>query len=115
MILADTSIWVAHLKTKGGHRELIAALEGGDVASHPFVEGELLLAGAPTDQILAGVEMLPVEPHAEVADFFRTLSKPVRGIGWVDAHLIFSALLHTRHLLTLDRPQAELFQQLIRA
>ena len=39
MILVDTSIWVAHLRT--GNVYLKSALEEGDVACHPFIIGEL--------------------------------------------------------------------------
>ncbi len=112
MILADTSVWVAHLKQKGGHAELIAALEQGVAACHPFVEGELLLAGAPVKELLGGVVMLPVEPHHEVADFFSRLPKPVRRIGWIDAHLIYSALVGRCDLLSRDTPQRQLFERL---
>lgn len=109
MILADTSIWVAHLKQPGGHPELIAALEQGVVASHPFVAGELLLAGAPVGELLSGVPMLPMAPHREVCAFVEGQEKPVRRIGWVDAHLIYSALVHHCLLLTRDGPQLRLF------
>ncbi len=112
MILADTSVWVAHLKQPGGHKTLIAALENDIVISHPFVEGELALSGAPVGPLLAGVSALPVAPHAEVRAFVDKLKKPVRRIGWVDAHLIYSALVHRCELLTRDGPQAALFRSL---
>ena len=102
MLLADTSVWVAHLKQPQGHAELIAGLEQGIVTTHPFVEGELLLSGAPVGVLLAGVPFLPVAPHNEVRAFLETLRKPVRGIGWVDVHLAYSALVHRQRLLTRD-------------
>ncbi len=39
MILADTSVWVDHLRK--GSRELSTLLNDGLVACHPFVIGEL--------------------------------------------------------------------------
>ena len=102
MILADTSIWIAHLKQPGGHAELIAMLEDGTVCTHPFVEGELLLGGAPVAELLGGVEHLPIAPHGEVVEWLADRVRPVRGVGWVDAHLVYSALVHQRRLLTLD-------------
>ena len=102
MLLADTSAWVAHLKQPDGHAELIAGLEQGIVTTHPFVEGELLLSGAPVGDLLAGVPILPCAPHHEVRAFVRTLQRPIRGIGWVDAHLAYTALVNRQRLLTLD-------------
>ena len=39
MLLADTSVWIDHLRRPSGN--LIAALEGDIVLMHPFVVGEL--------------------------------------------------------------------------
>ena len=39
MILVDTSVWIDHLRWPDA--ELGTALERGDVATHPFVIGEL--------------------------------------------------------------------------
>ena len=114
MILADTSIWVAHLRQPGGHPELIAALEEGTVSTHPFVEGELLLGGGPVDELLGGVARLPVEPHREVLGWIRQLARPVQGIGWVDAHLVYSALVHQQRLMTLDRRLGEFYRGVAR-
>jgi len=63
VILADTSIWIAHLRQRNGHPELISALEGGVVACHPFVQGELLLAGTPVDDLLSGIHMANPPAH----------------------------------------------------
>ena len=108
----DPSIWVAHLKQAGGHLDLIAALEAGVVVGHPFVPGELVLAGAPVDSLFAGVPMLPIAPHEEVVEFVARMPKPVRQIGWVDMHIVYSALVHHCDLLTGDRPRANLHGRL---
>ena len=39
MILADTSLWVGHLRSSS--RELTSALTSGEVLGHPHVTGEL--------------------------------------------------------------------------
>ena len=51
---------------------------------------------------LGGVEHLPLAPHGEVLEWLAARTRPFRGIGWVDAHLVYSALVHRRRLLTLD-------------
>lgn len=112
MILADTSVWVSHLKNPTGHAALIAALEAGAVCGHPFVQGELLLAGAPVEELFRGVPMVPLAAHREISDFVAGLPKPVRRIGWVDMHLVYSALAHRCDLLTTDGPQGHLFASL---
>jgi predicted nucleic acid-binding protein len=111
VILADTSVWVAHLKQPNGHPDLVAALEQGVAVGHPLVEGELLLSGAPVDALLSGVAMLPMAPHAEVRAFVEQLGRPVHRIGWIDVHLVYSALVHHCKLLTGDGPQRELFRR----
>jgi hypothetical protein len=102
LTLIDTSAWTAHLKTRGGHPGVIAALESATASSHPFIEGELMLAGAPASELLGGVEMLALEPHAEVRAFVGRMQPRPSRIGWVDAHLLYSALVHGHELLTLD-------------
>ena len=99
-ILVDTSVWVGFLKV--GDERLTAWLRDGLVATHPFVEGELLLAGAPVDVLLAGVAWVPVAPHEEVRDWVRALPA-ARGVGWVDAHLAYSARIGRLRLATHDR------------
>jgi predicted nucleic acid-binding protein len=39
MMLADTSVWIGHLRS--GDTELSAVLENGLVVMHPFIAGEL--------------------------------------------------------------------------
>lgn len=111
MILADTSVWVAHLRDPDGDPDLIAALEAGVVTTHPFVEGELVLAGAPVHALLAGVGRLPVSLHAEVVAFAEDVA-PLRGVGWVDVHLLHAALAGRQRLLTHDKTLAAHFARL---
>jgi predicted nucleic acid-binding protein len=41
VILADTSVWVDHLRT--GNRALAELLDAGRILAHPFVIGEIAL------------------------------------------------------------------------
>ena len=95
MILADTSIWVDHLRRDDG--ALRDFLEAGAVLMHPFVIGEIAL-GSLRDRhaVLAPFHRLPrsaVATDAEVSLLIETGRLHGRGIGYVDAHLLAAARL----------------------
>jgi predicted nucleic acid-binding protein len=105
VILADTSVWVEHLRR--GSPALRGALEDGLVVCHPFIVGELALGAlrqrAPILDLLTALETLPVSPHDDVLALVERRALAGRGIGWVDAHLLASALIARTPLWTLDR------------
>ena len=101
MILADTSIWVDHLRS--GDSELANELNRGTVLMHPFIAGELAL-GSMTQRkkILAEIDSLPVARVARVEEVRHLIEQRVlfnRGIGYIDVHLIASVLLTPYTLL----------------
>lgn len=104
MILVDTSVWVAHLR-QGGSR-LAALLEESKVLIHPFVIGELALGNLKQrNEILGLLNSLPtatVATHDEVLLMIEDRDLAGSGIGWVDSHLLASALLSDAALWTLD-------------
>ena len=109
MILVDTSVWVDHLRC--GNDTLRAMLEEGKVLCHPFVLGELACGNLKNrDEILA---LLASLPEARIADQHEVLHLIHRHrlyahrLGWVDAHLLASALLNRSRLWTLDKPLAK--------
>ena len=63
MILADTSVWVDHLRA--GDKALAALLDAGMVLAHPFVIGELALGNLRPREIV--LKSLTDLPHASVA------------------------------------------------
>ena len=106
MILADTSIWVDHLKS--GRRDLIPLLERALVLGHPWVLGELLLGGLRSDAAVPRLfEQLPratVATTAEVLTLIADRGLSGRGIGLVDAQLLAATLLTPdARLWTADR------------
>jgi hypothetical protein len=114
MILVDTSVWIGHLRRRSDR--LAAQLDLGVVACHPFVIGELAL-GTLRDRslILVLLSKLPaVRParHDEVLAFVERRELQGTGIGWVDAHLLASALMDRLPLWTLDRRLAEAARRL---
>ena len=104
MILVDTSVWVDHLRR--GDRELVSALETGEVACHEFVIGELacghISARAEILGLLAALPRAPVVEHEEVLAFIERHDLAGVGIGWLDAHLLASARLGRLELWTRD-------------
>ena len=106
MILADTSVWVDHLR--GGDAELARLLNDGQVLGHPFVLGELALGGlrgrATVLEALAGLPQAVAANHDEVMAFIEARRLWGRGIGLVDAHLLAAvALTPDARLWTRDR------------
>ncbi len=105
IVLADTSVWVA--LWRHGNAQLAALLERNQVALHPFVLGEIALGRiSPRAEVLGRLTRLQVPRvahHAEVLALIERVPLWARGIGWVDAHLLASALLDRLRLLTLDR------------
>ena len=105
MILVDTSVWVDHLRS--GNKTLVSLLHGDEVLTHPFVMGELACGEIRNrGEILGLLANLPsarVADHEEVLAFVDDHRLFGRGIGWIDLHLLASALLSNARLLTLDR------------
>ena len=85
-------------------------LEETAVSTHPFVIGELALGQLhQRDEILKLLDNLPsatVASHDEVMVLIERHELVGTGIGWVDAHLLASALLADNLLWTLDRKLA---------
>jgi predicted nucleic acid-binding protein len=108
VILVDTSVWIEFFRRAPRRADLRGALEADEVLTHPFVIGELVLGGLGRrrSQILADLRLLPALVAArdeEVHALIEAHALAGRGIGWVDAHLLASALLAGVRLWTLDR------------
>lgn len=95
MILIDTSVWVDHLKI--GDAALVATLERGEAAIHPFVCGELALGSLRNrSEVLNYLRHLPelvLASDEEVQAMIEARRIYACGIGYVDAHLLASVLL----------------------
>ena len=93
MILADTSVWVEHLRSND--REFADRLEVNEIAVHPFVIGELMLSGLKAD-VLDYLRSLPpamVAAIEEVATLILAHPLSGRGIGYIDSALLASVRL----------------------
>jgi predicted nucleic acid-binding protein len=105
VILADTSVWVDHLRTASpGFQKLLME---GRILTHPFVIGEIACGNLRQRAVI--LEALQALPSATVTadDEVLRLVEERRlwgmGIGWIEAHLLASALLTGCGLWTLDR------------
>lgn len=107
MVLVDTSVWIRFLYGREPYRrELTRALNLGQVISHELVYGELLIGDTGGQRVLfAAYVHLPkaaLVPHHEVVSFVNHRRLHGRGIGWIDAHLLSSALAGGFQLWTAD-------------
>lgn len=105
MVLADTSVWISHFRT--GNTHFFELLEEGQVISHPFVVGELACGALePRGQILGDLRRLPPAKTAtdeEVLDLIERHHLWGTGLGFIDVHLLTSALLSHAPLWTNDK------------
>jgi predicted nucleic acid-binding protein len=105
MILVDTSVWVEHLRS--GTIGLEALLNDGQVVCHPFIIGELACGNLKNrTEILSLLQDLPVASSAdddEVIQFIEDHKLMGKGLGYIDIHLLMSALLARIPLWTIDK------------
>jgi predicted nucleic acid-binding protein len=116
-VLVDTPVWIRFLANRTPFAaELDRLLAEDAVAGHEFVHGELLLGDrAGRQKLLASyeqMEQVPSVPHNEVVAFVRARKLHGRGIGWVDAHLLASALVARVPLWTADGPLGTIADEL---
>jgi hypothetical protein len=104
MILVDTSVWIEHFRK--GNRVLSELLTRAVVLTHPFVVGELACANlSHRISTLNDLNALPAAvsaTHEEVLRLVEDHNFWGKGIGWIDVHLLASALLSNCSFLTLD-------------
>jgi predicted nucleic acid-binding protein len=105
VIVVDTSVWVDHLRRR--NERLATLLVEGQVLSHPFVVGELacghLRQRAEILGLLARLPPAPLASHDETLRLLDSRSLMGRGLGWIDLHLLASAVLAREPLWTADR------------
>jgi predicted nucleic acid-binding protein len=107
IVLVDTSVWIRFLSNRSPYAaELEGLLSRDEVSGHNFVYGELLSGDrGGRKQLLEDYEQIhqaPVVPHSDVVAFVRARRLHGRGVGWIDAHLLASALVGHLKLWTTD-------------
>ena len=117
IVLVDTSVWIRFLSNRAPYSaELDGFLSRDEVSGHQFVYGELLVgAKGGRKQLLENYEQMhqtPAVPHRDVVEFVRNRRLHGRGIGWIDAHLLASALVGRLKLWTTDPRVATIAREL---
>ena len=114
MTLVDTSVWVNHFRRP--QSTLIKLLEDSSAGMHPFVLGELACGNlkdrALTLGDLARMPEAPLATHGEVLHLLESRRLWGEGLGWVDVHILASALLGGWNLLTADRTMERVARRL---
>jgi len=114
MVLVDTSVWIKHLRS--GNIGLESLLNDGHVVSHLFIVGELACGNLSNrSEILSLLQAIPLANHAEheeVMHFIQNYSLMGKGLGYIDMHLIVSAILTRVPIWTLDKKLKEVSSKL---
>ncbi|HEY5089359.1 MAG TPA: PIN domain-containing protein [Polyangia bacterium] len=107
MVLVDTSVWIRFLSGRAPYADALDdLLRRDEVVGHGLVYGELLIGdlggrvGLLADY--AGLTQASVIPHDELVAFVKARRLHGRGIGWIDAHLLASAVVDRLRLWTAD-------------
>jgi hypothetical protein len=117
MVLVDTSTWIHFLADRAPYAaELDRLLSLDQVVGHDLVYGELLIGDLGGRRKLLEayqqIEQAVSVPHSEVVEFVRFRKLNGRGIGWVDTHLLASALVGRFELWTADSRFAAMAKEL---
>jgi predicted nucleic acid-binding protein len=116
MVLVDTSVWIRFLAGRAPYAaELDRLLSVDEVTAHELVYGELLIGDrGGRRKLLAAYERMhhaAVVPHRDVVAFVSDRGLHGRGVGWIDVHLLASALVGRLQLWTADPRFDELANQ----
>ena len=108
MVLVDTSVWIRYLAGRPPYlAELDRLLSLDEVTGHELVYGELLIGDrGGRRKFLAAYERMhqaAMVPHREVVKLVRDCDLDGRGVGWIDIHLLASAIVERLQLWTADQ------------
>ena len=105
MILVDTSVWIDHFHHSD--EELKEKLLSNQVCIHPFILGELS-CGYMTNRkeilsLLRTLRSIDLVLDEEVFILIEKRKLFGRGLGFIDIHLLASALIHQIPIWTRDK------------
>ena len=107
MILVDTSVWIRYFAGQAPYSDqLDALLERREVVGHDLVHGELLIGDRGGRRgFLAQYRLMPrmrTVPQEEVVELVEQRRLHGLGVGWVDVHLLASAMANGIKVWTAD-------------
>ena len=107
MVLVDTSVWIRFLAGRTPYAAELDRLLGLDeVMGHDLVYGEILIGDrGGRGKLLAAYERMhqaAMVPHRDVVAFVRDRDLHGRGMGWIDVHLLATAVVGRLQLWTAD-------------
>jgi hypothetical protein len=112
--LVDTSIWIQHLRTPD--KNLNRLLAENQVFVHPFIIGEIFIGHVRNREevmtLLGYLPQIKTATEKEVQDLVREHRLFGRGLGWIDCHLLASALLQGADLYSKDHALTKAFQEI---
>jgi predicted nucleic acid-binding protein len=116
-VLVDTSVWIRFLSNRSPYAaELDELLSRDEVSGHDFVYGELLIGDkGGRKELLTNygrMDRALVIAHSDIVAFVRDRKLHGRGVGWIDVHLLASALVGRLKLWTTDPALATLAKEL---
>jgi predicted nucleic acid-binding protein len=117
MVLVDTSVWIRALRNRARYKsELDRLLALDQVVWHELVYGELLIGDkGGRSKLLAAYQLMQQAetiPHRDVVEFVRGGGLHGQGLGWIDIHLLASALVGRFRLWTADARFAAMAREL---
>ena len=105
MVLVDTSVWISHLRHNNSRLQKL--LMEGKVVCHSFIIGELACGNINNRNeiisLMQSLPMLEVVEHEELLLFIEHNKIMGSGLGFVDVHLLASAMLTGIPLWTQDK------------
>lgn len=108
MILVDSSTWIDFFRTVSTAKGLPLLLEGGEIACHPWIRGELMLGslGQHRFMVLSALIRLPqCQTHSidDLADFVEREKLFGSGLSLIDIQLLYCCLVENHFLWTHDK------------
>ena len=105
MILVDTSVWIDHLQNSD--EDLKELLISSQVCIHPYVLGELSCGNISNrTEVLSLLGALPTIDTAQDEEVFILIEESKlygKRLGFIDVHLLASALIHHVSIWTRDK------------
>jgi len=117
MVLVDTSVWLRFAYDRSPQADELARLLVGErVVGHELIYGEMLIGDrGGRGKFLAAYQLMEQAsrvPHDEVVEFVRMWDLQGRGAGWIDIHLLASAVAGGFQFWTADSRLGILAQEI---